>query len=244
LGISNLYGKVRQVDKTVRVKLVKRTLEFNNESENIVYRRLMDGDLEYECEIVSADHVSIEPVAPVFVPKQLTRYILVEFINNVLLPPEGVARGYTTIPVDIAVFSVKNSEYKVVDVFSENKVKYALYGPKDEGLIARYYRSRFTHNPVEPAYFMEALVPVEVVNSYSKWINLRQLLLDSYMLYFYYKHKGLAYTQGIRVNITSETTATIEYAKEKKKGLPEAKKPIKMSILVHSYRKTEMIWGL
>lgn len=239
-----MYGMVRQINNNVRMKLVKRTLEFNNESGNIVYRRLVNEDLEYECEIVSADHVSIEPIAPVFVPKHLTRYILVEFINNVLLPPGGVTKGYTTIPVDIAVFSVKNDEYNVVDVFSENRVKYALYGPKDEGLIARYYKSRFIHNLVEPAHFMEALVPVEIVNSYSKWVNLKQILLDSYMLYFYYKYEGLAYTQGIRVNITSETTATIDYAKEKKKDLPEAKKPVKTSLLVYGHRKTEMIWGL
>ena len=91
---------------------------------------------------------------------------------------------------------------------------------------------------------MEALVPVEIVNSHSKWVNLKQILLDSYMLYFYYKHEGLAYTQGIKVNITSETTAIIEYTKEKKKDLPEAKKLVKTGLLVHGYRKTEMMWGL
>ncbi len=239
-----MYGKIEQKCKVTRIKLVKRVLEFNNEANSIVYRRLLNNALEYECEIVSSDAMFIEPVAPIFVPKQITYYILIEFVNSILLPPEGLVKGYTTMPVDIAVFSMKDNEYRVVDIFSENNVKYALYGPKNEGLVARYYKTKFTHNIMKPEPFKESVVPLEIINSHNKWVKLSQILLDSRLLRFYYKREGIAYTQNIKVNVTSESTAVIEYEKEFPGDLFEARKPLKVSIFMPSHRRTEMMWGL
>ena len=98
-----------------------------------------------------------------------THYILIEFANDVMLPPEGELEGYTLMPVDIVVFSLKDDNYRGIDTFSECKVKYALYGPKDEGIIARYYKSRFFTNSKEPEAYKEALVPLEIVNTHNDW---------------------------------------------------------------------------
>ena len=239
-----MYGQVALRDRIVRVKLVQRTLEFHVEGNSVIYRRVIDGNLEYECEVVSTEAMFIEPVAPIFTPKRLTHFILVEFTNNVVLPPESSTSGYTRIPVDIAVFAVKGEEYKVIDVFSENKVKYALYGPKNEGVIARYYKSRFSHEVVGLEYFKEVIVPLEVVNSHDKWVKLTQVLLDANMLNFYYEHSGKACTQKAKVEITSDSTAIVEYSKEDIEGMDKARKPLKLTLFMPSLRRTEMMWGI
>ena len=239
-----MYGQIALQDKIVRVKLVQRTLEFYVKSNDAVYRRVMDGNLEYECEVVSVGAIFIEPVAPVFTPKRLTHFILVEFTNNVVLSPESSTSGYTRIPVDIAVFAVKGEEYRVIDVFSENKVKYALYGPKNEGVIARYYKSRFSHEVEGLEYFKEAIVPLEVINSHDKWVKFTQVLLDANMLNFYYEHSGKACTQKVKVEVTSDSSAVVEYSKEDVKGMYKARKPLKLTLFMPSFRRTEMMWGI
>ena len=240
-----MYGNIDITKARVQLKLAERTLEFIKNADYVMYRRLKDDNLEYECMIKNPETLLIEPAAPIFIPKQLTHYILIEFANDVMLPPEGELEGYTLMPVDIVVFSLKDDNYRGIDTFSECKVKYALYGPKDEGIIARYYKSRFFTNSKEPEAYKEALVPLEIVNTHNDWVKLKRILMDAVMLRLYYKQSGsFASTQKIKISITSETTALIDYGKQVHGGLKEAKRPLRLSILMHVPRKTEMMWGI
>ena len=242
-----MFGVIDTSSKEVKkVILVSRVLEFKSNGKYVNYRRLKGGDTEYECFIRAPSEVFIEPVVPLFIPKNITHYILIELENPISIPADSKIEGYTIIPVDIAVFSIKNDNYKMVDVFSESKVKYALYGPKDEGIIARYYKSRFHISLRKPKDYMEAPLPLDITNSYNNWVKLRYILLDGTMLHLYYRPgDGTTYTRKIRIMITSETTATIDYERKGLvEGFREARQPLRLGVFMHVPRKTEMMWGI
>ncbi|WP_457741499.1 DUF432 domain-containing protein [Thermococcus sp.] len=68
------------------------------------------------------------------------KFLMVRFKPEVALPPEEVVTGYTTAPVDVVV----KSGNTLIDRFVIGREKYALYGERTIGVIARYHVGEFT----------------------------------------------------------------------------------------------------
>ncbi len=94
---------------------------------------------------VKVKEVEVRPYPPVYVPKKVTDYLLLEF--DPFLPEDG-NEVWLTAPYDLAI-RVKG---RVMAFLSPFRVKYTLYGPTTEGLICRYHRAEVMESPGEGDY--------------------------------------------------------------------------------------------
>ncbi len=77
--------------------------------------------------------LSLRPIPPSGISINVD-YILIKFLEPITLIPKSSATLEIKIPVDLGVY-VGNS---LVDIIPLSKVKYALYGPSDLGVLCRY----------------------------------------------------------------------------------------------------------
>ena len=100
---------------------------------------------------VRVREVEVRPYPPVYVPKKVTDYLILEFDPLLLEEDKEV---WLTAPYDLAV-RVKG---KVTAYLSPFFVKYTLYGPTTEGIVCRYHRTKVLEGPEKTEY---ALVRVK-----------------------------------------------------------------------------------
>lgn len=209
----------------------------------VIYRRLLNNNVLVEEKIIGYDKFLATPFYPVLLPRRITNFILVDFIEKIRLAPGSYAEIYVYIPVDIAVYVYRDRYFDIIDVIEGTDPKYALYGSTSMGIVARYMASKtFTEEP-EPV-FGKAVSLLKIHNPLDEWIIFTQILLDSNNLALYYEERSWrAYTQEIHVTINSKTAASIKYGRPFREGLrriddPKDFKPPRIS------PGTEMLWGI
>ena len=219
-------------------------IECSLHEDYIHYSRAKESSVERSKIIKNAEKLELLPIYPVFLPLAITKYVIVYFTEALNIPPSGNATIYIKIPVDISVYAYDaNDNFTVIDVFAVSSVKYALYGPIEEGIIARYYKSEVFLDPVDPK-LGEALARIKIVNKTDSWVEIGKVLLDSQLLRLHYKPRTWeAYTQEIAVNILACDKAIVNYLDKFVKNVveirdPEGFKPPRLR------GSNEMIWGL
>jgi len=85
-----------------------------------------------ECEIV------VNPVEPINLPKNVTRYLEIDF-PPILIKPNAVETRYLKFPIEIGVFAKDGDKVTVVDVFTFDKPKYTLYGNPKSDVVCRWF---------------------------------------------------------------------------------------------------------
>ncbi len=94
---------------------------------------------------VKVSRVEVRPYPPVYVPKKVTDYLMLEFDPLLLEEDKEV---WFTAPYDLAV-RVKG---RVTAYLSPFLVKYTLYGPTTEGIVCRHHRTKALEEPEETEY--------------------------------------------------------------------------------------------
>ncbi len=210
----------------------------------VKYKRYCGDDLVVSKTLFKPIRFELIPFYPVFLPERFTNYILVKFDEKVHVPTKGEALIYVEMPIDIAVYVYgPYRKFSIVDVFTTNEVKYALYGVPDRGIVARYVVSHpYTFIP-EPE-LGKATVLINIRNRHDDWIEVGKILLDAQILrLFYVPGTWNAYTQAITMAVNSPVTATIYYGRRiepKARRIhdpPDLRPPRIMA-------KTEMLWGI
>ncbi len=235
---TELYGRLVLEDHVIHA---------GKDGKILFYERLVNGEVVVSKKIYGADKVIPVPLYPVNIPTLFTTYVLVVFKNSLDVAPGEGLTIYVPIPVDIAVYAVKNNSgkevFSVVDVFSVKKVKYGLYGPVDAGIVARYYKAEYYFKEKDPE-LGEAIAKVVVRNKTQEWVTVSRILLESNPLsLFYIKGEWKAYTQELNFVITSRKTGSIYYGKPFKDNVvPITDPPHLRQPVIHF--KTDMIWGL
>ncbi len=100
---------------------------------------------------VRVKKVEVRPYPPVYVPKKVTDYLILEF--DPLLFEEDKDLWFTA-PYDLAI----RVRGRVTAYLSPFTVKYTLYGPTTEGVVCRYHRTEVMEEPEDTEY---ALVKVK-----------------------------------------------------------------------------------
>ena len=116
-------------------------LSVKREGENLRYKRAC---LEEEVEktlLAGSGKILLNPVEPLNKPKVLTRYLLIEFNNALVVEPKGKKTIFLTFPIEIAVYISSKKQFEVIDILSLPRQKFALYGDPRNGLICKYWRS-------------------------------------------------------------------------------------------------------
>ncbi len=219
-------------------------LKVKYEGEIAHYSRYKGSELIVSKTIVKPTRFEIVPFYPIMLPTRFTNYILIVFTRKIAVSTRGEALIFIKVPVDIAVYAYgAHRKFLIIDVFSINKIKYALYGVPDRGVIARYWVSE-PLTEIPESSLGEAVSLVHIRNRYDGWVEIGKILLDVQILKLYYvPHTWNAYTQVITMAVNSPSTATIYYGRRIEAGARPIRDPPDLRpprILA----KTEMLWGL
>ncbi len=166
-----------------------------------IYRR---GDLK-KVVVAESGRVVVNPVEPVNLPKNITRFLLIEFDKPMVVEPKSSGKISLTFPIEIAVILAGKKSFEVLDVFSFVEPKYTLYGDPKNGVVCRYWRSEIFE---EEEDFVKGSLEVEISNSSSEWVEVGKLVFDVYGMKIYYGESVVAFAE---VRILSEKVAETEF---------------------------------
>ena len=166
-----------------------------------IYRR---GDLK-KVVVAESGRVVVNPVEPVNLPKNITRFLLIEFDKPMVVEPKSSGKISLTFPIEIAVILAGKKSFEVLDVFSFVEPKYTLYGDPKNGVVCRYWRSEIFE---EEEDFVKGRLEVEISNSSSEWVEVGKLVFDVYGMKIYYGESVVAFAE---VRILSEKVAETEF---------------------------------
>ncbi len=164
---------------------------------NCVFRLYRsEGGAVYESECngdarrlrVEAEELSIVPAPPVLADPRISQLVMLRFEEPVLIDARKRSSIETCMPVDIAVVLGE----LLVEARPAARVKYALYGELDRGVLARVARS----SSASPC----AKLRVELVNNSSKPALVSRVVFPGYMLLLCYRGTEV-YSNPLRLTI-------------------------------------------
>ncbi len=106
------------------------------------------------------------------------KFLMIRLKPKVGVPPGDVVEGYVTAPIDVVV----KSGNTLIDKFVVGREKYALYGERTIGVIARYHVSGFTEEEPDSIGVMKLILK----NPTSDWKLVDKVVLpirNSVMFY-------------------------------------------------------------
>jgi hypothetical protein len=155
------------------------------EGDLIMYRRQCGSSNADKIISSSAASLFVHPVEPVNLPKEVTRFLEIEF-PPVMMAPESVKTLFLTFPVEIGVILKMNDDYRLLDVFSLVAPKYSLYGPPDSGIITRYYHSNVSDHIPDTDPAETGILQMMIHNSSKGWVDVARVVLEAYSMPIYF----------------------------------------------------------
>ena len=155
------------------------------EGELVKYRRHCGSSKAEKILSSSAASLFIHPVEPVNLPKEVTRFLEIEF-TPLMMAPESVRTLFLTFPIEIGVILQMDEESQLLDVFSRVAPKYSLYGTPESGVITRYYYSNvFDHIPrTDPTE--TGILRLVLHNSSKGWVEVARGVFESFFMPIYF----------------------------------------------------------
>lgn len=172
--------------------------------------------------------IVINPVEPVNLPREVTRFLEIHF-TPIAVEPDSGETVYVTFPLEIGVFLESKGDFDVLDIFTLSRPKYSLYGPPEEGVITRYHESTVSGTVPEVDPRREGVIALSITNSSRNWVEISRAVFDCSSLFLYY---GDIVSVVARMNILSRDIADVQC---EDRPLRAGMKP---SILIYKARKT------
>jgi len=184
------------------------TLKSTVEEEGINYIREI-GDKTVEKSLFSSEQkVTIQPVEPLNLPKELTSSLLIDFENPIVIDSGMKKDIFATFPIEIAVFLESGSPEKPFDIFTLAKQKYTLYGDVKTGTICKYWATQQNANPPEELDpLIEGIMALSIINRTKEWKEVTKVVFDAYGMKIYYDDEkvGMKGVMFIKEEDLSET---------------------------------------
>ena len=162
----------------LRIEEVGISISLEKLDDSFVYRRDGAGGQVKKILLEKPERVTISPVEPVNLPKQVAQYVLVEFATPVLVRPGGDKGVFLKFPAEIGVFLSRKGGNSLIDTFSLSSPKYALYGSPRGGVICRTWVSEvFASKPtVKP--LLEGILALRITSGSDEWVTVRKAVFD------------------------------------------------------------------
>jgi hypothetical protein len=202
-GEFKIEGKIQK--KFDNVDLVMFKLDHNKysyqrvENENIVTEKIVasDGPLS----------LGIFPVAPLNLPAKYATHMMLKLASPIVLDPKSHVDAYLTMPIEIAVVRSITDDVHMIDMFSLGKIKYALYGIPENGIICRYHETKISPDIPETAPYKEAALRVHFHNYTGRISTISRLVFPIEGADFYYR-KHEAYYSDLQVIVEGSLLQT------------------------------------
>lgn len=151
-----------------------------------VYHRETDGESVEKIIGGQGGRLIINPVEPLNLPKEITRYLEFHF-TPIVIQSESLQTIYLTFPVEIGVFLHDATGYSAIDIFSFAPQKYSLYGTPNEGVITRHVDSEiFDSVPDLDDPMTVGVMELTIKNSARTWVEVTRAVFDNVSLNIYY----------------------------------------------------------
>ncbi|PKG33936.1 DUF432 domain-containing protein [Methanoregula sp.] len=127
----------------------------------------------------------VHPIEPVHLPKEVTRFLEIEF-PHVTVAPESGTVIYLTFPLEVGVILGYKGEHQLLDVFSKALPKYSLYGTPESGVITRYWRSGVFDRLPSGENGTSGILRLRIDNPGKGWIEVGRVVLDATYMPIYF----------------------------------------------------------
>jgi len=171
---------------------------FSKDNGFIRYHRNLNGDVVERIIASESGTVIINPVEPLNLPDEVTRFLEIRF-EPIEIEPEATRRVYLTFPIEIAVFLMKNDAYRCIDIFSRVPPKYSLYGPTDTGVITRYHWSEIFLSHPSPDPSLYGVVELDLMNISKNWAEVSRVVFENYGMKIYYDNDLVSMSAGMKI---------------------------------------------
>ncbi len=186
-------------------------IEVLKELDSYSYCRKSEGETVSKLLLADQSKVVINPVEPLFTPKNITSFLLIEFDRTISVKPGMNHKIFITFPVEIGVFVSKKRDYELLDVFSFSKQKFTLYGDPSNGTICKHWKSQiFMSRPeVNPLY--EGVIELTIRNNTTTWVSMNRALFKALGMKIYYNENLVA--MRALMKLAEEEIAETEFQK-------------------------------
>lgn len=174
-------------------------ISVGKDGEGMLYKRkCCDEEIE-KMILVEKGQILINPVEPQQRPKTLTPYFLIELEKPVLVEPREKKRIYLRFPIEIGVFIIGPEDYRVLDVFTQMKQKFTLYGDVREGAICEHWKSPVSQTVPSINPLKEGVVELFIHNSTPRWTELTQVVFNAFGMKIYYGTSWVSMRANMKV---------------------------------------------
>ena len=139
------------------------------------------------------------PVEPVNLPRFVTPFLMLEYLEPMLISPRGKAKFYLKFPVEIAAFVIEKEARFNLDIFSIEKPKYTLYGDVETGMICRYHQSKTYPKIPKVKPMHEGIMEVKVKNQTTKWLEMKRGVFNAENMKMYHSDELVSMRARIRL---------------------------------------------
>ena len=153
-----------------------------------IYKRTFGEDKVEKQIIGDGKYIIINPVEPLNTPKELTSNMLIEFEKSLLLAGGTIKTIFLTFPIEIGVFiSYKEiTNLLLLDVFTQAKQKFTLYGSVSNGIICKHWKSVIYSTSHSPDPMREGIIELTLRNTISEWVSISKAIFNVYGMKLYY----------------------------------------------------------
>jgi len=181
-------------------------LQIRKTTAGLAYERRENGSSARRVLPSSVKEIVIHPVEPVNLPKEITKYLEVQF-DTVLIGPGERRTIYLTYPLEIGVFAASDEGNHVIDNFSFRSPKFSLYGPADAGVVCRWYRSRVYAEPPPTDSVADGVIELHLKNNCQAWVEVSDAIFEANGMVMYFDGSQVAMIAEMAVvsRIVAET---------------------------------------
>lgn len=182
------------------------SLQITKTPAGLAYVRSANGIPVRQIMPSSVREIAIHPVEPVNLPREITKYLEVQF-DAVLVGPGEKRTIYLTYPLEIGVFASSDEGNQEIDNFAFRIPKYSLYGPPDAGVVCRWHWSRVYNEPPATDPVAEGILELHLKNTCKAWVEVAEAVFEADGMLMYFDSGQVAMIAGMTIlsRIVAET---------------------------------------
>jgi uncharacterized protein len=166
-------------------------ISVENNEKMWIYKRTLGIDKVEKQIIGDGKYIIINPVEPLNTPKELTPNLMIEFEKSLLLAGGTVKTIFLTFPIEIGVFisDKENTNILLLDVFTQARQKFTLYGSVSNGTICKHWKSAIYSTSPSLDHMQEGIIELTLRNTTSDWISISKTIFNAYGMKLYYEDR-------------------------------------------------------
>ena len=209
-----------------------------------IYRRTLGTDKTEKFILGDRKHIIINPVEPLNTPKEITTNLMIELEKDLLLAGGTKKRIFLSFPIEIGIFiaDVGNKNLQLLDVFTQVRQKFTLYGPVSNGIVCKHWNSNIYSVPPSPNPLQEGVLELTLKNVTSDWVTISKAVFSAYGMKLYYADDVFMKARmDIRSKSTAETSFELRHISGELKSYDQQEQKTRKEAIGVYNRKLEFV---